>query len=99
MEILKNILMILSIVGIPSLVTAFMFGKIVKRLDDDKKARDDHMFLLINLSYTSMELSEATAISYKNQRCNGEIAAALDKAQKAKKDYSDFIAKQCVKSL
>jgi ABC-type enterochelin transport system permease subunit len=99
MEILKNVLTILSIIGIPSLVTAFLFGRVIKRLDDDKKARDEHMCLLIGLSYASVELSEATAIAYKNQRCNGEITAALEKTKKTKEQYSDFVSKRCITSL
>ena len=99
MEIFKNVLTILSIIGIPCLVTAYVFNRIMKRLDDDKKARDDHMFMLIGLSMAAVELSEATAISYKNGRCNGEITAALERAQKIKSEYTDFLTKRCVGSI
>ena len=73
MEIFKNVLTILSIIGIPSLVTAFVFNRIMKRMDDDKKAREENMFMLIGLSMAGVDLSEATAISIKNNRCNGEM--------------------------
>lgn len=99
MEILQNILTILALIGIPSLVTAYVFNRIMKRLDDDKKARDENTFLMIGLSMAAVELSEATAISYKNGRCNGEMTAALEKAQKIKNEYTDFLTKRCVGSI
>lgn len=99
MEIFKNVLTILSIIGIPSLVTAFVFNRIMKRLDNDKKARDENMCMLISVTIASMELSEATAISYKSGRCNGEITSALEKAHKVKGEYTDFITKQCVQNI
>lgn len=93
------IIAILTIAGIPSLVTAFVFNRIMKRMDTEKQARDDNMCMLIELSIASMELSEATAISYKNNLCNGEITAALDKAKKIKASYTEFMTRQCVKSI
>lgn len=99
MEIFKNVLTILSIIGIPSLVTAFVFNRIMKRMDDDKKAREENMFMLIGLSMAGVDLSEATAISIKNNRCNGEMTTALEKTQKIKSEYTDFLKKQCVHNI
>jgi len=94
-----EILKILAIAGIPSLVTAFVFYRIMNRLDEDKKVRDKNMLMLIGLSYTAVELSEAVAVSYKNQRCNGEITAALDKAKTVKDEYTEFLRQQCIKGM
>jgi len=90
---------ILAIAGIPSLVTAFVFHRIMKRLDHDKYIRDSNMIMLIGLSYTAVELSEAVAVSYKNQRCNGEITTALQKADKVKTEYTEFLRQQCVHKM
>ena len=99
MEIFKDILAVLTVIGIPSGVSMYVFNRIMKRLDEDKKIRDENMCMLIGLTYTAVELSEATAISYKNGRCNGEITSALDKSQDFKQKYTDFITHQCVKSI
>jgi len=95
METWKVILALLSFAGIPSAVTAIVFSKIMKRME----SRDKCMFLLMKMSMAGVELGEATAISYVNKRCNGEISLALDKAQKIRSEYTDFLTKQCVDSI
>lgn len=92
----------LSYIGLPSAVVGFGFTIIIRMLNKQNKRnelRDKNMFLLIKLAYTGVELSEATAISYKNNRCNGEISSALIKAQSAKCDYNDFIMQQNAQGL
>lgn len=97
-----TLIQFLSFIGLPSAVTGFGFTIIIIMLNrQSKKAelRDKNMFLLIKLAYTGMELSEATAISYVNKRCNGEISAALVKAQYAKTDYENFIIEQSASNM
>lgn len=98
-EIFKNVLAILAIAGIPSLVTAFVFNRIMKRMDREKEARDENMFMLIGLSMAGVDLSIITAISYKSDRKNGELTEAIEKARKMKCEYENFITKQCVGSI
>ncbi len=57
------------------------------------------MYLLMRMSMVGMELSEATAISYKNNRCNGEITTALEKSQKIRCEYTEFLTKQCIENI
>lgn len=96
----------LVLMGIPSAVTAMCFWmlqrSITKRekLREEKElAREQGQIFLIQSVGASLALGEATANAIKNNRCNGEMTAALDYAQKVKHAHKDFMTAQSVKNL
>jgi hypothetical protein len=97
---------ILSFIGIPTAVTAFAFGMLKYYIERNERSRekresvrDQNMVYLISCANASLDLSEAVAISLKNGKCNGEIAAAQETANRVRQEYAAFLTAQGVKNL
>jgi hypothetical protein len=92
--------------GVPSAVTAFCFWLVQKRITKREKqhveqetARKKNEFLLIKSVGAALALGEATAHTIRDGKCNGEMSAALEYAQKVKHDQKDFMTEQGVENL
>lgn len=97
---------VLAAMSIPSAVTSLCFWgiqwNITKRdskRDELDKAREKNEFLLIKSVGAAIALGEATAHALRDGKCNGEITAALEYAQRIKHEQKDFMTEQGVKNL
>ena len=96
----------LAYLGIPSAVTALCFGLLKARIDKrdkerDKRdsAREKNEVLLIQSVGASIALGEACAIAMRDGKTNGETEAALEYAQKMKREQRNFLTEQGIRSL
>ncbi|MBO5123426.1 MAG: serine/threonine protein kinase [Oscillospiraceae bacterium] len=96
---------ILAAVGLPSAVVAgvvgLLFRRLEKRLDEEKKAREEQELarktyegFQVHALTAVMKLSEANAIALQNGKCNGETHKALDYLTEVRHDQRDFLIKQ-----
>lgn len=97
---------ILAFMGVPSAVTGLCFWAIQKNItkrdakrDEVDKAREKNEILLIRSVGAAIALGEATAHAIRDGKCNGEMTAALEYAQKVKHEQKDFMTEQGVKNL
>jgi len=97
---------ILALMGVPSAVTGLCFWSIQRSIqkreakrEEIEKAREKNELLLIKGIGAAIALGEATARAIKDGKCNGELTAALEYAQKVKHEQKDFLTEQGVKNL
>lgn len=97
---------ILAFMGVPSAVTGLCFWAIQKNItkrdakrDELDRAREKNEILLIRSVGAAIALGEATAHAIRDGKCNGEMSAALDYAQRVKHEQKDFMTEQGVKNL
>lgn len=103
MDLITALLLALSV---PTAFTGFCFWLVERKIErraklrDEKEfAREENEFLLIKCVGASLALGEATAHAIRDGKCNGEMSAALDYAQKVKHEQKDFITKQSINNL
>ena len=96
---METFLTILAAAGIPSAIFAAYVRRMEKKIDEKDKAREEHEFLIIKSINASMALGEATAHAIKDGKCNGEMSAALEYAQKVKHEQKDFLNRQAVHAI
>ncbi len=96
----------LVFMGVPSAFTGLCFWAIQKSLtkrdnkrDEREKDREKNELLLIRSVGAAIALGEATAHAIRDGKCNGEMSAALEYAQKVKHEQKDFMTEQGVKNL
>lgn len=101
---MMEITTIVTIMGVPSAITAFCFGCLKKYLDkrekervEREKAREMNEFLLMDCVGASLDLGEATAKAIKSGKCNGEMTCALERVHKVKGDQQKFFREQISK--
>jgi len=101
-----DMMAILALMGVPSAVTGLCFWSIQRSIqrrdakrDELDKAREKNELLLIKGIGAAIALGEATARAIKDGKCNGELIAALEYAQKVKHEQKDFLTEQGVKNL
>jgi hypothetical protein len=97
---------VLTLMSIPSAFTGFCFWVIQKSInkkeekrDEADKAREKNEILLIRSVGAAIALGEATAHAIRDGKCNGEMSAALEYAQKVKHEQKDFMSEQAVKNM
>lgn len=97
---------LVSLLGIPTAITAFcswmLQRRITKRdevLETREKAREKNEVLIIRSTGAAIALGEATAEALKNGHCNGEMEAALEYARKVKHEQKDFLTEQGIHAL
>ena len=61
--------------------------------------RAQESLLSMKLVYTSLNLSQETAVAVKKGKSNGELEAAIAGADEAKREYYDFINRIAVKQI
>lgn len=96
--------------GIPgAIVTAIvgvMVKKIDRRMDDDRRVRQEHdenrkkfeSFQIRGLTAT-MALCEANATALQNGKCNGETHKALAYMQEVKREQREFLISQGIEHI
>lgn len=99
--------------GIPSALTSCMLSRHEKRLEkrDEQREKerakkekdmDTHQKLLLETINASLALGEATARAVQripDAKCNGDMHAALEYAQKVKHEQKDFLREQALENL
>ena len=97
---------ILMVMGVPSAVTGLCFWAVQKNItkrddkrDERERAKDKNEIMLIRSVGAAIALGEATACAIRDGRCNGDMNAALEYAQKIKHEQKDFMTEQGVKYL
>ena len=97
---------LVSLLGIPTAITAFcswmLQRRITKRdevLETREKAREKNEVLIIRSTGAAIALGEATAEALKNGHCKGEMEAALEYARKVKHEQKDFLTEQGIHAL
>lgn len=106
---ISQIWVILVAVGIPSGIVGLMIRKLEKKLErqeaerkEKEKLRVDLAKRLIDLSMDSLDLAKVTAEAVQripDAHCNGEMAHALDKANRTLEAYREEERKQVVKIM
>lgn len=98
---MENVWTILVAVGLPSAVVGFFVRRIEKRLDAEKKAREEqeaarkaYEGFNVHALTAVMKLSEANAIALQNGKCNGETRKALGYLTEVRHEQRDFLIKQ-----
>ena len=97
-------------IGLPGAIVTAIVGlmsrRIERRIEDDRKARQEQeanrkkfeTFQIRGLTAT-MALCEANASALKNGRCNGETHAALEYMQKVKREQREFLTSQGIEHI
>lgn len=73
-----------------------------KEADDRERNREKSELYIIKSVQASLALGEATAKAVQripDARCNGDMHAALEYAQKVKHEQKDFLSEQALKNL
>lgn len=70
-----------------------------KRAEEHDKAREELMIMLVQCSWASIALGEATARALQRGHTNGDTEAALEYAAKTKHELKRFLAKQGVHAV
>ncbi len=97
---------LISLLGIPTAITAFCSWMLQRRItkrdelaDEREKAREKNEVLIIKSTGAAIALGEATANALKNGHCDGEVTAALEYAQKVKHEQKEFLTEQGIHAL
>lgn len=101
METLETIWAIIAAVGLPSAVMGFFIRRLEKRLDAEKKSREEqeaarkaYEGFNVHALTAVAKLSEANAIALQNGKCNGETRKALEYLTEVRHEQRDFLIKQ-----
>lgn len=101
MEMMESVWTILVAVGLPAAVVGFFIRRVEKRLDAEKKAREEqeaarkaYEGFNVHALTAVMKLSEANAIALQNGKCNGETHKALEYLTEVRHEQRDFLIKQ-----
>lgn len=97
---------LITLLGIPTAITAFCSWMLQRRIskredaqDARERAREKNEVLIIRSTGAAIALGEATAEALKNGHCNGEMEAALEYARKVKHEQKDFLTEQGIHAL
>lgn len=113
LSIPQIIITFVAAMGIPSSLTSYMLSRHEKRLEkrDEQREKerakkekdmDTHQKLLLETINASLALGEATARAVQripDAKCNGDMHAALEYAQKVKHEQKDFLREQALENL
>lgn len=76
--------------------------KAEKEKDDREKNKEQLEFMNVQATWAAIALAEATARAVQripDAKCNGDMHAALEYAEKVKHDQKDYLAKQGIHAL
>lgn len=101
---------ILLVIGLPSAVVggvvAFYFNSIAKKIEAERKEREEqenkrreYERFQVKMLTATAKLCEANAIALQNGKCNGETHAALGYLKEVKHDQRDFLVNQGIDHL
>ena len=100
---------LVTLLGIPTAITAFCFWLLQQRItkrdkaqEEREKAREKNEVLIIKGMGAAIALGEATAEAVQripDAHCNGDMHAALEYARQVKHEHKEFMTEQSVQSL
>lgn len=100
---------LVTLLGLPTAITAFCFWLLQQRItkrdkaqEERERAREKNEVLIIKGVGAAIALGEATAEAVQripDAHCNGDMHAALEYARKVKHEHKEFLTKQSVQAL
>ena len=100
---------LVTLLGLPTAITAFCFWLLQQRItkrdkaqEEREKAREKNEVLIIKGVRAAIALGEATAEAVQripDAHCNGDMHAALEYARKVKHEHKEFLTEQSVQAL
>lgn len=99
----------ITLLGIPTAITAFCSWMLQRRItkrekaqEEREQAREQNEVLIIKGMGAAIALGEATAQAVQripDAHCNGDMHAALEYARKVKHEHKEFMTEQSVQAL
>jgi len=100
---------LVTLLGLPTAITAFCFWLLQQRItkrdkaqEERERAREKNEVLIIKGMGAAIALGEATAQAVQripDANCNGDMHAALEYARKVKHEHKEFLTEQSVQAL
>ena len=100
---------LVTLLGLPTAITAFCFWLLQQRItkrdkaqEERERAREKNEVLIIKGVGAAIALGEATAEAVQripDAHCNGDMHAALEYARKFKHEHKEFLTEQSVQAL
>lgn len=100
---------LVTLLGLPTAITAFCFWLLQQRItkrdkaqEERERAREKNEVLIIKGMGAAIALGEATAEAVQripDAHCNGDMHAALEYARKVKHEHKEFLTEQSVQAL
>lgn len=100
---------LVTLLGLPTAITAFCFWLLQQRIskrdkaqEERERAREKNEVLIIKGMGAAIALGEATAQAVQripDAHCNGDMHAALEYARKVKHEHKEFMTEQSVQAL
>ena len=100
---------LVTLLGLPTAITAFCFWLLQQRItkrdkaqEERERAREKNEVLIIQGMGAAIALGEATAEAVQripDAHCNGDMHAALEYARKVKHEHKEFLTEQSVQAL
>lgn len=100
---------LVTLLGLPTAITAFCFWLLQQRIskrdkaqEERERAREKNEVLIIRGVGAAIALGEATAEAVQripDAHCNGDMHAALEYARKVKHEHKEFMTEQSVQAL
>lgn len=104
-----EIINILITMGVPSAVMGLLIWWLKRSIDDKEKEREEReqnteklMLMIMQTSRATNVLAEATAKAVQripDAHCNGDMTAALEKAEQIQKEEQQFLIDQGIKHI
>lgn len=99
----------LGAAGIPAAIVGLLAWYLKKKIESQEQKDEEreqtrikNQMMIIRLTMAALSLGEATAEAVQripDAHCNGDMAAALEFAKKAKSDYRDFEHEQTARAV
>ena len=100
---------LVTLLGLPTAITAFCFWLLQQRItkrdkaqEERERAHEQNVVLIIKGMGAAIALGEATAEAVQripDAHCNGDMHAALEYARKVKHEHKEFLTEQSVQAL
>lgn len=100
---------LVTLLGLPTAITAFCFWLLQQRItkrdkaqEERERAREKNEVLIIKGMGAAIALGEATAQAVQripDAHCNGDMHAALEYARRVKHEHKEFMTEQSVQAL
>ena len=100
---------LVTLLGLPTAITAFCFWLLQQRItkrdkaqEERERAREKNEVLIIKGVGAAIALGEATAEAVQripDAHCNGDMHAALEYARKVEHEHKEFLTEQSVQAL
>ena len=93
---------LVTLLGLPTAITAFCFWLLQQRITKRDKAQEERERAREKNEVLIIALGEATAEAVQripDAHCNGDMHAALEYARKVKHEHKEFLTEQSVQAL